>query len=319
MKVFHHNDLDGKCAAFLVGHYERIYDPRCDTALELDGGIEFVEMDYDLAFPFDRVEPDECVFIVDFSLEPSDMEALLKITSDVHWVDHHGTALAKYKGQEMAEIKGLRRVGEAGCVLTYKYCAGLFCGTYGFHAADIPWFVKLIGDRDTWSWKYGERTKFFCRGMRTVYTSPASEIWYDAWASTEPFEAKGAIVEAALVQEARDVIAKLGFWVEFEGHRCFVYGSRVMGSEYLEIAAPDAKVWICFWYSNAQWNVRLYSMEIDVSEIATRYVHLGRRGGGHPLEPGKGSAAGFQCAYPPFLPVIQSGVATYEDLRKILG
>jgi len=278
----------------------------------------FIELDYDLAFPFVQVEKDECVYIVDFSLEPRDMATLLKITSDVHWVDHHGTSLAKYEDWQGEEIAGIREVGKAGCVLTYKYCMGLLRNSY-YDDEEVPWFVKLIGDRDTWSWEYGDRTKFFCRGMRTVDTSPASEKWYDAWKSTEPFEAAGKVLDAAFLQEAKDSIAKLGFWVEFDGHRCFAYNGRPMGHEYIEVAAPDADIWICFWFSNNQWSIRLYSRTEDVSKIAERYEHNGRRGGGHPLEPGKGSAAGFQCVYPPFLPAVRPGVATYEDLRKRLG
>jgi len=45
------------------------------------------------------------------------------------------------------------------------------------------------------------------------------------------------------------------------------------------------------------WTVSLYSDKMDVSEIAKLYEYEGKRGGGHP------GASGFQCSYPPFLPV----------------
>ena len=94
MKCFYHNDADGKCAGFWVAH---------SAVMEnLETPIEFVEMSYEKSFPMDTIKPNERVYIVDYSISPDEMRELLKITTDVTWIDHHKTAIEKYDGFEYA-------------------------------------------------------------------------------------------------------------------------------------------------------------------------------------------------------------------------
>jgi hypothetical protein len=304
MKVLYHNDMDGRCSAFLVGHFAK------KRRSMFSGGwrniptpAKFIEMSYGKPMPFDQIEKDERVWIVDFSIEPEDMLKLLEITEDVHWIDHHITALRKYQDKEMMNLKGLRRVGEAGCALTFKYCCCLL-GESIF--GELPWFVRLIADRDVWVWAYGDRTKFFHLGFSAEDTSPTSKTWYDAWGSTEPFEKRGEIIEKMIRKQAQEVFDQYGFEVTFHGHKCFAVNSALIrSSEYFQELRPNYDMWIVFRFTGRFWTVSLYSCTVDTAAIAEQYVYEGKGGGGHALDKedkGRGSASGFQCAFPPFLP-----------------
>jgi len=281
---------------------------------------KFIEMSYGKSVPFDQIEEGERVWIVDFSLEPDDMRKLQEITKDVHWVDHHSTAVAKYNDWDGERLKGLRVIGTAGCELTFKY----YCIQHGLRIPDeLPWFVRLIGDRDVWAWEYKPRSRWFHLGLSAEDTSPDSVVWYDAWQDTRPFENCGKIIEKAARRHAEEAFGQFGFETTFHGHRCFAINSALIrSSEYFEEFKPGYDMWIVFRFTGRYWTVSLYSQTVDTAAIATQYVFEGKRGGGHPLTKDRGSASGFQCAYPPFLPwPSREGCCqlTYKDLRKRLG
>ena len=79
MKCFYHTDEDGKCSAFWV----KTYAPYKDNYKR-----EFIPINYGTEFPFDSIQKDEQIYIVDYSILPEEMEKLLTITKDVTWIDH---------------------------------------------------------------------------------------------------------------------------------------------------------------------------------------------------------------------------------------
>lgn len=299
MKVFHHNDHDGRLSAFLIGHFVLKHHPRTE--------IEFIETNFDQPFDIDSVRVNEQVWIVDFSIEPEMMMKLMKKTSFVCWIDHHGTAIAKYEScaynwpKDPANlIDGLRSVDHAACVLTYMYCHKEY--EKRTHRS-IPWFVRLVGDRDTWTWQYGERSKYFHRGLQAEDTSPVAPIWNEVWKSTRWLEKRGAIIEDGLREQARRAISECSFEVKFHDYRCLVMNASVpflRSSEYFEEFAPGYDIWMPFRYANGCWSVSLYSKTVDTSVIAQQYEYKGKYGGGHPLT-NRGSASGFQAELLPWV------------------
>jgi len=244
-------------------------------------------LDFDGLLKF--VTPGEEVFIVDFSIEPEEMKRLLERTEKVVWIDHHKTAIAKYEGFD-AEIPGIRSVQEAGCVLTWRWMVEN-------EDAIIPDYVKLIGDRDTWKWEHGDDTRFFHAGMMSHDTHPLEAIWKMVQDRTGVgiVISDGRIIQRYKERVDQDRIREMGFWVQFEGHRCYAVNG-LYSSEPFEVVEPDADIWLTFRYMPAGfWTVSLYSTKVDVSEIAKKFEYNGKRGGGHT------GAAGFQCSYPPFL------------------
>ena len=109
MRVFHHTDNDGKCAAAIV----LLAYPSQD--------IQLTPVDYKDPFPFDGIKPNEEVWIVDFHLATKEnWERLLAITPNVKWFDHHVMAVEKFQ-EYKDRIPGTRAVGKAGCMLVWEY------------------------------------------------------------------------------------------------------------------------------------------------------------------------------------------------------
>ncbi len=284
MKIFYHTDHDGECSGYWVlKHAKKM---QAEGILHPQERIDCVPINYNMPFPIDTVFEQENVYIVDFSIEPDDMRALLEKTSNVVWIDHHKTAIEKYDDFEH-EINGIRKDGVAGCVLTYQY----------FHPdKSVPSFTAYIGDRDIWKYEFGDDTRFFCLGLQAYTSDPEAEIWsrLDWDANNAPNDeallqrivTEGATVTAYRDNWAKNFRTKFGFEVEFEGYNCFAMNLGQCGSEYFGEAVDEYDIVIPFIYDGKHKNW-LYSMyttkeNIDVSEIAKKHG-----GGGH-----KG-AAGF--------------------------
>lgn len=307
MKIFYHNDLDGKCAAHVVLMLDFRAEPGTCT----------IPMNYGMDFPFEHIGKDELVYILDFSIEPEDMKKLLALTENVIWIDHHISAIEKFSdflwvdsgmcertGSEV-DIPGVRATWGAGCELTFAY---VYAHTkhVPVHTAisRTPEYIYLIGDRDTWTFKHGQRTRYFFAGLEAEEMEPASPIWdvlradaeADSEAKIDEIVTVGGYIQRYKNATQQRAVRERGFWVDFHGCRCYaINGGR--GSEPFEVVVPEAEIWISFSYMpGGYWTVSLYSDKVDVSEIAKKYEYEGKRGGGHV------GASGFQCPYPPFLP-----------------
>jgi len=161
MKIFYHNDADGKCAAHVIAY---IFHHTLENNIE-----DYIEINYGMDFPLKLIEEDEDVFIVDYSIELEVMDKLLDITSNIFWIDHHITAIEKYINYPH-NLQGLRNVEYSGCVLTYIYL-------YNVSFDQVPMPIRYIGDRDTWQWEYGHETKIFCSGAELYDLHPLSSDW----------------------------------------------------------------------------------------------------------------------------------------------
>lgn len=129
MKCFYHLDDDGKCAAFWVYLSAGIYDG-------YENDSEFIPINYGMAFPFEKIRPNEQVYIVDYSIMPDEMRKLLEITKDVTWIDHHKSAIERYTDFEIP-IRGIRYDGVAGCMLTY-------CWLHHMTESDVLRYLYLV-------------------------------------------------------------------------------------------------------------------------------------------------------------------------------
>lgn len=289
MKCFYHVDLDGKCSAFWVYLKE----------MKLNGNTpdkeSFYKINYGMPFPFDEIKKDERIYIVDYSISPEEMDKLREITKNIIWIDHHITAIQKYKGYPH-EIAGLRYSGVAGCELSYVYL---------FHMVSItdkitqvsnfkmdmlntcPIFCKLIGDRDVWTWKYGNDTKFFCLGMDGCENEPYDEIWMNLFnfnKLTYDIIKDGSIMQRYKESYAKDYVTSKAFETSFEGYNVLAMNVAIAGSDWFDsINKSQYDILMVFSTGTGRyWSYSLYSDTVDVSEIAKKYG-----GGGH-----KG-AAGF--------------------------
>lgn len=266
MKCFYHGDLDGKCSAFWVNKY-------------FDRDIDLREIDYSMAFPFEDIEKDESVWIVDFSIEPEEMKKLLDITKNVVWIDHHKSVIEKYKNLSLV-ISGIWEIGQAGCELTYKYL---------YDNEIMPKMTRLIGDWDVWEFEYGDETEYFKMGMEVYNTHPESKIWERVLSNPKSVIQDGKIVYKFKKNFYKEYVGNYGYEVGFERLSCIVCNIGMVSSKLFESLDKDYDILIKYVFDGNQYIVSLYSKNVDVSEIAEKYG-----GGGHE------GAAGFQCDELPF-------------------
>lgn len=122
--VFHHNDDDGRCAAFLVKQY--IISP-----MEPLTPDNFIEYNYqaNLEKRYPEFEKGDMVYIVDLSMDPSILD-LIRTCHDngvqVLHIDHHHTGIEMYN-QYKSELDRyddytcLMKEGISGTMLTWIY------------------------------------------------------------------------------------------------------------------------------------------------------------------------------------------------------
>lgn len=283
MKVFYHVDNDGKCAAYWVKHFVNNNDGY---------ETEYIKINYGMEFPLEKINVDEIVYIVDYSILPEEMDKLFEITKNVTWIDHHISAIERYKGYNK-KIRGLRYDGIAGCMLTYCYLKHMTNHGLGeikpfdkSMVEDAPMFTKLIADYDVWAFIYGDTTRAFQKGFELFKNEPLDEVWealFDCDNNVEFITSRGyTIIEYRKNMMAEYCKAK-GFEAELDGHKCFAVNMAMISSDDFVIDnVDDYDILVGFSFDGESWNYSLRSTKIDCSKVAMKYG-----GGGH-----KG-AAGF--------------------------
>lgn len=276
MKCFYHNDADGRCSGHIVArHYKGLYGPD-----------DFIEITYGDEFPFDIIKDNETVYIVDYSIEPEEMERLLEITEDIIWIDHHITTIQKYKDFPK-DIPGFRVVGVAGCVLTWLYFNKpdvLDVKPIVFEPEELPDPIKYIGDRDVWTWKYGDDTLHFCSGAELHDMHPLSCDWITLFENIKEVMQEGLVVERYKRQKNKLYINEFGFTRKFEGHTANIVNVGQVDSKIFDSLENLEEIQIMYVYTGKYYKVSIRSQTVDVSKIAVKYG-----GGGHK------EAAGWEC------------------------
>lgn len=277
MKVFYHNDADGKCAASIIfnqGGYS------CENS-------EYISIDYTDDFPIGDIKGGEEVWIVDFSIEPDVMKKLLEKTSYVFWVDHHVSSIDKYgEYKELKELRGIRSVDYSGAELTWLCVAA----KYGFgHDIRIeesnfngcPKYIRLVGDRDMWNFKYGDYSKWFHEFWRyRGEPGPTDSFWNEVidakYVEIEVFR-KGEILVKHSEMINKSIIDSYAYEMDFCGYTVLACNSNVFTSELFGDRVKDYPFVVVYCDTGKKWKVSLYSVNMDVVDIAKKHG-----GGGHP-------------------------------------
>lgn len=274
MKCFYHSaDLDGRCSGAIVKRFH----PSC----------ELVGINYGQLFPWDTIQPDEIVFMVDFSLQPfTDMIRLKSACRELVWIDHHKSAIEE---RNLAGVPfcGRQVVGKSGCELVWDYLA----------LSDMPRAVFLLGRYDVWDWMNHSGSIEFQKGLWQFDTDPNnSEFWQRLFVDEDLVDEiihKGALLLAAQKKDNSSYLRACGFETELDGLRCLAVNKGMTNSTVFDSGYDpekhDAMLSFC-WYRD-KWKVSLYSAKsaVDVSVVCKA-----RGGGGH------AGAAGFQCEVLPF-------------------
>ncbi len=267
MKCYHHNDLDGRCAGAIV--YQEY--PNC----------EMIEVDYKDAIDIEAIGPQERIFIVDFSFKPEVMKKVLERTRNVTWIDHHKTAM-EYNYE--VDLAGIRTTKYSGCELTWQCLRPL--------GQKVPEAVLLIGDYDTWTFRYKHKTRLFHTGLGIHNTNPKDSIWLSLLEREDRIQsiiAEGKICDRYLNQFTAGYRSSFGYETDFHGHRCYAMNLYKLGSPAFGKRFKEYAICISFAFDGEQWTVGLYSDKVDVGHLAKQHG-----GGGHT------GAAGFVCITLPF-------------------
>lgn len=316
MVIFYHSDDDGKCAGYWAGKLNKR-----KTGVK-DDVIQYIMINYGWPIPWEKISPQELVYIVDFSFLVEDMDKLLEITENVVWVDHHISAIEKYADYDR-HIDGIRLDGAAGCLLTYLYLTCLVDAegqedaaavekfhTFGSAEADgqskvaefllslnitPPAFTLLIADWDVWKFDYGEMTKNFHIGFSMIPHRPQDSIWealqlhHNTFSLCQPIIKEGVVARKYRNHWMKNYCASVGFTAQFKDpslqeYSCYAMNLAHISSDDFVIDSTPYDVLIGFSFDGDVWTYSLRSARpaVDVSVIAK---HFG--GGGHK------NAAGF--------------------------
>jgi uncharacterized protein len=272
VKIFHHNDADGRCAAAIASCW-------CN-----DRGKywEFIEVDYKDRIPVERVMLGDYVFIVDFSFIPHIMNEIWLMSSKVIWCDHHVTAKNYDYGHDISGYRDFANKGLSGCECTWKYV---------YPTEEIPEFIRLLGDYDAWRLECTPRCFEFYEGLKIQNTAPDG-VWHRLL--DNPSLMHSIILDGRMLIEYRDnycldIKKDFAYGTTIDGHdalamNVYRFGSKQFGEEF-----HCYPVCIAYIFDGTNYTVSLYSETVDVGVIARKFGGGGHRG-----------AAGFVCQELPF-------------------
>lgn len=293
MKCFYHrSDLDGLASGAIVKH---IY-PDC----------EMFPIDYGEPFPWNSIQKDEQVYMVDFCLQPFEDMIKLDRMCILTWIDHHKSAIISYnKSQQIATIRYVwQDIDKAGCELVWEY---MFLNKEECEYGHPKW-IKLLGRYDIWDkdnplWE--SEILPFQYGMKAIIKTIGDfDIFFSKFEceTTQETIELGRPVMRFIENDNWQYCENLAFETIFEGHKAIAVNRGLTNSQLLDGYYDESKhdLIIIFVFNKTNWTVSLYTTkDIDCSKIAKRHG-----GGGHK------KAAGFQCSYLPFPTLINSNACS---------
>lgn len=268
--IFHSKDLDGITSGALL---KQAY-----PNARLQG--------YDHSEPID-FEMAENVIFADIGFKIDQMYELSK-TSNIIWIDHHISALNKYK--EMVEEKG-HEFCEIHFNQSQAACANVFNWLYP--DTKIPLGLQLLSDFDIHkNFRSKEWYKVvlpFQFGMRSICNSVDT---YPMDIFTDDDYVYSLVEKGEIIVEYQNTANELAcrknsFELEFQGHKAVclnIAGGNLSTFDSVYDSTKHDMV-MTFYFDSKLWHVSMYteSETVDCSEIARQ-----NGGGGHK------KAAGFE-------------------------
>lgn len=269
--IYHAHCNDGFGAAWAV--WKSLVD--CND-------IELFAASYGKEPPYEKMDGDTVVHIVDFSYPVEQFDKICELANYVYLLDHHKTAIEAYK------INGYEKLKPNTTVLFDETKSGAMLAWEYYHPdKEVPTLIKYIQDRDLW--------RFQLEGTREIHlnlnTHPKTmETWnslefcveYDV----EKFIAEGAAIKRYYDQLIQNILAtnKVEVFIDdVRGLACNCPGA--LASDLGHILANESGTYGFTWeeINGAKEKCSLRSNgDYDISVIAKSFG-----GGGHK------NAAGF--------------------------
>lgn len=269
MIIFHHNDLDGKCAAHLI------YDKFKESVQD----IKFIELIYGRTVDIPEITTDEFVYVVDYSASPEFIWQLRNKTTNVVFIDHHKTTLDNFD-KYPKDLKGIISTSYCGAVLTYLYLNNETEALSNLNLNNIPKYLRYVDAadrRDFTTISSYESRAFMCAAL-THDLSRTAKFWNyitdDAYFNF--FISTGNIILKSDVCRCHNRCYNYGFECEFEGYKAFAVNDVIFRDYFETVDTAQYDILIGFVYNGKFWKYSLRSDTVDVEAIAKKYG-----GGGH--------------------------------------
>ena len=277
MKVFYHNDKDGRCSAATVALFTGNYEDK-----------DYIECDYTKPLPLNVVTDGEVVYILDIAFTTKTVFQLVNLVNmgcDVTWIDHHKSSIdlldhARLEWLKSMCVTSVLSVAYSGAALTYMHL-------YGVDYDQVPYAVKLVDDYDRWIYALDPDTTHFNVGLDTVKHNALDAIWRDLLSSDSEklgtLIDKGAIIKDYIDRDNESYRDSLAFETIVSGYKCLAVNKKsnawIFGDK-----NDKYPLVMTMTFNGEVWQYTIYSSDksIDCSTIAKSYG-----GGGHP------SAAGW--------------------------
>jgi hypothetical protein len=280
---YHGSDLDGKCSAAIVA---RVFGA---------GHVELIPLDYGRPMPWEKVNEDTEVIMVDFGLQPfSQMLELNQRAKSFTWIDHHSSAIDDYNSQD-ERWTTLLCTDRAACELTWEF----------FHEGQpVPSAVRMLGLYDTWKWQGKRDVLEFQYGMRSIENNPHGAIWDAILNPIELDQTADSLIRAGthIVRYNNKQLAgrarATAFPLKWQNLRFIAANSQGKGSALLDnVFDPEQHdAMLSFGYRKGFWHIGLFAPPELCEQRGMHMGNLAKRfgGGGH------AGAAGFQARQLPF-------------------
>lgn len=275
MKIYHHNDTDGRCAAAIILRTQ----PDC-----LLNRTDLIEVDYKDNINVEAIDENEIIYIADFSFKPGVMKEVCARTPNITWLDHHKTAF-EYEKEYPCPILGIRTIEYSGCELAWLFF---------YPNKPMPRAVALIGDYDKWALKLQPCFEFY-EGIKMEDTNPRSLLWDSLLqVGSNPYVDRIIHQGKSAIQYRDNYCSKIchdfGYEIEWDNHYAFATNFYQFGSKGFGEQMDKYDFCIAYIHDGQRFTISLYSIkDVDVSEICKT-----QGGGGHR------GAAGFVCDQLPF-------------------
>lgn len=278
MKCFHHTDLDGYASGAVV----KYFNPEC----------ELISFNYNDKFPFNEIEKNEEIIMIDVSLSINEM---IRINNKYNFIfiDHHKSIIDEITKFGVT-IKGIRNYTDnyAACKLTWKY----------FTDKEIPWFIELSSKYDVWD--HNEEVLHFYYGINTFETDPSEKnnIWIKLFQNYNEQVYYCMIFKNEILNIGKSIelyinnknkkLQKNAFEINFHGKK-FIAINHITHSKIFDGLYDNKKYdgMMIFYYMNNIWKFSLFNNKEDKSLLE---IAIANGGGGHP------HACGFTCKEIPF-------------------
>lgn len=261
--IYHMVDHDGKGSAAIV---KSLYPD-----------VEFLPLNHDSDIPYDLIEKHNQIVICDISL-PLDYMFELSKKIDLTWIDHHVSVIEAYdekiKNGEKP-IKGIREVGTAAIILTWKYF---------YPNKKIPLGIRLLGLNDIFDLT-DKRVRPFEYAMQALgVNKPNEKIWSQLIkdeVEINPMVERGRAILSYIHNRNYRLARAEAFVSEIDGYKCICANIPQGYSEFYDSLdnIDDFDVMVNFFMNKKNcWNLSFYTSHdhVDVSKIAAKFG-----GGGH--------------------------------------